>query len=89
MCLPCCNPFEEYPVTTMNFINKTLGNIKDSHTDICFIGLLNRKNQDVKLVHYLSDDKIFADINIERGPEQEADPQQDYLFKRKQEKEKK
>ena len=47
-----------------------LGNIKEAHQSIAFIGLLNTKMGKSKLVHYIADEKLYEDVYV---PQDEAD----------------
>ena len=85
-CFPCCSGFEDYTKQAMDLINKSLGNIMKSHPDICFLGLLNSKNGQAKLVHYLATEKLYADVDVPRDDMDLAEIHQDHYFNKKLEK---
>ena len=72
-CFPCCSSFEDYTPDAMNMINKQMGNIKDSHNNIVFLGLLNTKLGKSKVVHYLASEKLYNDVVVPKDDEGDLD----------------
>ena len=72
-CFPCCSNFEDYTTEAMNMINKQLGNIKDSHSAITFLGLLNTKLGKSKVVHYLASESLYNDVEVPKKDEGDLD----------------
>lgn len=48
----CCYSQPSLSLEALSLIDKALGNIKNSHKAISFIGLLEHANNKVSLVHY-------------------------------------
>ena len=62
----CCSPFAEYSDKAFSFIDKALGNLFESHSELVFIGLLNVKQGKAVIVHNLADESIYDDVYVER-----------------------
>ena len=71
--MPCCNVFHEYSPMAMQEIDKTLGNLRKSHKDIVFAGLLNMRQGQAHLIHYLMEDRIYENVFVEKDPSQAGD----------------
>ena len=63
-CFPCCSSFSDYSAQAMQFIDRALGNIKTSHKNIDFIGLLNIRHGKAKIVHHLASEEIHSNVNV-------------------------
>ena len=50
--LCCCYQAATLSLESLTMVDKALGNIKNSHKALNFIGLLEHVNQKVSLVHY-------------------------------------
>ena len=60
----CCSPFSEYSDKAFAVIDKSLGNLQQSHSELVFIGLLNVKQGKAVLVHHLAQESIYDDVYV-------------------------
>ena len=68
-CTPCCNNFDDYSQMAMSYIDKALGNIKNSSKQMSFIGLISIKNGRAKLVHYGASEHLYNDVHVPESDE--------------------
>ena len=71
--LPCCSPFESYSIEARENIDIALGNIKKTHSQITYAGLMNVKRNMAQLVHYHMSPSKYMHATVYKDPAREND----------------